>query len=215
MIHRTILALLAGLVLPLCCHAFTSEDAFITAPHSVLPLIEKSTRLDMIDYYNAGVDRSARNTLYGNSRITSMTPTAITIKATAASIIDMIVLPDAKGDTSIVVITTVDTPVPDSKVAVYNTDWTPGKFAAPTLDDWLVSKSDRDEVEAMLPFMLTSCRFHPATLSFVFTNNTWQLVGDEVYEPLAPLLRNYMVYTWEPGKRTLTPLGRDAANPFD
>lgn len=215
MIHRIILALIAAVALPAVCHALTAEEAFKTAPQSVLPLIDAGTRLDMLDYYNAGVDRAARNTLYGNSRITSLSPQAITVRATAASNVEMVVVPSTKGDTAIVVITTVETPVPDSKVAIYTSGWAPLKFTAPDLDDWLVNKRDRDEVEALLPFLLTSCRFNPPTQTFVFFNNTEQLVGKEVYEPLSLLLRHYIVYGWEPEKNTLTPLGRDAANPFD
>ena len=198
----------AAIAAPLTGQAVTAADAFVKAPHSVLPLREESTRLDMIDYFNAGSERASRNTLYGNSRITSLTPEHIVLEVTAASTMEMVTLPltSSSADSVIVVIHTVATPVPDSKVTLYNKSWEPisgGVFTAPGIDQWLKpdsGRSGRDEVEALLPFMLTSCSYDAATKSFVFTNRSAEFLSEEVYEPIKMYLQNKLVYTWD-GKR--------------
>lgn len=203
-IHRIILSALSAVavVLPLAGQNTTAADAFKSAPRSVVPLIEPSTRLDMIDYFNAGSDKASRNTLYGNSRITELTPERIVIEATAATTIEMVALP-AGNDTIIAVITTRATPVPDSKVTLWTSAWedmTSKSFKTPDIAEWLAPGASRDEVENALPFMLVSCSYDPATKSFTFTNRSVEFIGEEVYEPLKPLLRDTLTYGWD-GRR--------------
>lgn len=205
--QRFILSVITSALLasPLSLRAITAAEAFAGAPRSVMPLIEPTTRLDMIDYFNAGSDRASRNMLYGNSRITSLTPEHIVIEATAASTVEIVTLP-AGNDTVIAVIHTVATPVPDSKVTLYNTGWeelSAKSFTAPGMDQWMAAdagRNGRDEVEAMLPFMLVSCSYNPESREFVFTNRSAEFVSEEVYEPIKPLLRDNLTYIWD-GRR--------------
>lgn len=196
-------------------NALTAEEAFKTAPSTVFPLIEPGTRLDMIDYFNAGVDRAARNTLYGDSRITAMTPATITVQVSKASRTEIVTMPVSDNDTAIVVISTVDTPAPDSKVSIYDRDWQLLTTVIPPLEQWVINKKDRNDVEELLPYMIVSCGYSPDTDTFVFTNHTAGAVGKEVYEPLRPMLRDYLVYGYDPKKRTLTWLGPNTANSLD
>jgi len=203
-IHRIILSALSAIavVLPLAGQNTSDADAFKSAPRSVVPLIEPSTRLDMIDYFNAGSVKASRNTLYGNSRITELTPERIVVEATAATTIEMVALP-AGNDTIIAVITTRATPVPDSKVTLWTSSWedvTQKSFKAPDVAEWLAPGASRDEVESALPFLLVSCSYDPATKSFTFTNRSVEFIGEEVYEPLKPLLRDTLAYGWD-GRR--------------
>lgn len=203
-IHRVILSALAAIAvaLPAAAQNTTAADAFKSAPRNVVPLIEPSTRLDMIDYFNAGSDKASRNTLYGNSRITELTPERIVIEATAATTIEMVALP-AGSDTIIAVITTRATPVPDSKVTLWTSAWenvTSRSFKEPDIADWLTPGAGRDAVESALPFMLVSCSYDPATKTFTFTNRSMEFIGEEVYEPLKPLLRETLAYGWD-GRR--------------
>lgn len=199
------LTVASSVALPFKGYAITAADAFVKAPASVMPLIEESTRLDMIDYFNAGSDRASRNALYGNSRITALTPEHLVVEATAASTFEIITLPGA-NDTILAVIHTVATPMPDSKITLYSSSWEAlpaNHYAAPDIDEWLsaqAGKSGRDEVEAMLPFMLSSCVYNPESKEFVFTNRAAEFLSEEVYEPLKPLLRSNLTYAWD-GKR--------------
>lgn len=198
----------ALLALPLPSYAITAAEAFADAPSRILPLIEPGTRLDMIDYFNAGSDRSSRNALYGNSRIISLTPAHITVKATAASTFEIVTLPAGK-DTVLAVIHTVATPVPDSKVTLYTSGWDElgdKSFKSPDLEQWLAAdagKGARDEVEALLPFMLASCSYNEETGEFVFTNRTPEFLSEEVYEPIRPLLKSTLSYKWDGRRLTL------------
>lgn len=204
--QRAFYAILSAAMLTcLPAGALNVADAFVKAPRSVIPLIEETTRLDMIDYFNAGSERASRNILYGKSRITSLTPDHMTVETTAASTLEIVALP-AGSDTVLAVISTVATPVPDSKLTLYTSSWEPldpKRFSPPGIEQWLAPGASRDEVEALLPFMLSSCSYDAASQAFVFTNRSAEFLSDEVYEPVKPLLRDTLTYEWD-GKR-LTP----------
>ncbi len=201
---------------PLAGQALTPVEAFTTAPDNIIPLIDRATRLDMVDYFNAGSSHMSRNNLMGDSRILASDPSSIKVQVTGAQTLRMVVLP-AGSDTVVAVIYTTMTPVADSTVDLYSSDWKRlgnKNFEMPGLSQWLRKGVDRKKVDALLPLVLSECEYDPATLSFVFTNTTEEYLGKEEYAPLRPLLRNYLVYAFNPGKRALEWLGDDAANPL-
>lgn len=217
-IHLIILAVLA-IILPSAARALTVEEAFVAAPMDIFPLLDKNTRLDMIDYFKSGSTKGSRNLLYGQSRITAMTDNQLDIVLTPASTASIIAMP-LEADTVLVLIHTYATPVEDSTVGLFSSAWEPldaRAFTPPSLADWMrpgTKKGALREAEALIPFMLYSCQYSPATLCFVFTNNMEQYMGKEAYEPLKPLLRDYIVYAFTTKGCRLLPLGPDAANPL-
>lgn len=186
----------------------TAASAFTDAPRSVFPLLERNTRLDMVDYYNSGSETSSRNRLDGQSRITSLTDNRLTASLTESSGCELVLLP-AQGDTLVALIHTVSTPVPDSKVSFFTSDWnvipTEQVFTAPVLTDWLTAagKSDRSTVEGLVPFLLVSYSYDPATATLVLTNNTRKFLSDDVYSLVEDSLKPQLVYIWD-GKRLRT-----------
>lgn len=179
--------------------ALTASEAFTSAPRSVFPLLDNNTRLDMVDYFNAGVQRPSEKATDGTSVITSMTPEVVTVKLSDASQVEICVLP-ASPQPIIMLITTVRTPADDSSVAFYTSDWKPlaskGILNAPTLDDWLTDKSKRIDVEMTVPFMLASAKYNGTTGELVFTNNLATFLTNEVYKDIAPVMRPSITYKW-------------------
>lgn len=211
-----ILTVLLPVLSPLSGLAITPVEAFTRAPDHILPLLDKNTRLDMVDYFKAGSSHPSRNILLGDSRLVEITDRSIKAQVTESQTIQMVILP-AGSDTLVAVINTVMTPVPDSTVDLFSSSWQrQGKkvFRMPDIDQWIRKGADRKSVDRLLPLMLVTCEYDPASLEFVFTNVTADYLGKEEYAPLKPLLRDYIVYGFEPGKRRLTPLPYDAANPL-
>ena len=173
--------------------------AFAEAPQRVFPLLDRDARLDMIDYFQAGKSTASTNRFNGKSRITSLSPMQMRVSMTDASNCELDLLP-TPGDTLVMMITTVKTPSPDSRMSVYSSDWesdlTADVFTKPVLADWVSDKSRRDEVAALLPFLLVSYAYDPATGVLTLTNNTKQFASADVYEIVAPALRQSLRYKW-------------------
>lgn len=179
--------------------------AFLSMPEDVLPLVDMSARLDMIDYYDSSSNIGAENVFGGRSRITKIEPGSMRIAMSSASQYQLAILPMAK-DTLVAVISTLLTPAPDSRLAVYDGDWTPvameKMFEAPDLKDWLTAsgRKNKQKVEALVPFMLVGYDFDPVTMNLVLVNNTPSYLSEETKEILTGYFYDKLVYRWN-GKK--------------
>jgi ABC-type metal ion transport system substrate-binding protein len=52
--------------------ARTIGDLFVSEPGNIFPLLTRTNRLDMIDYYNSGQQVAVPNNLAGESRLLEM-----------------------------------------------------------------------------------------------------------------------------------------------
>lgn len=203
-----IFSLLVAATINQAAGQLTASTAFTSAPHSVLPMLDNNTRLDMLDYFNNGLSTSSVNSMNGHSRITALTDQAMTIAMTEATTYQIAVLPS--GNTSLIaLITTVATPAPDSKMTIYSSDWatniTTKVFSKPTLNDWLTTegRKNADEVEMMVPFLLISYNYDPNTQTLQMTNNSKEFLSQEVYELVEPYLQTSLTYRFDGKKFTI------------
>ena len=184
----------------------TASSAFADAPQAIFPLLDRNTRLDMIDYFNSGMSTPSANALNGKSRITSLTPEKLTVEMTDASTYELSILPSKGGENAVALITTVATPSPDSRLSVYSADFsnniTDKVFAKPVLADWLTpeGKKNSDEVEMLVPFLLIGYSFDPATSTLTLTNNTSRFLSADVYEIVKSYLLEKIDYKWDGSK---------------
>lgn len=184
----------------------TAQQAFVDAPRTVFPLLDRDAKLDMVDYYNSGLATPTKNVMDGKSLITSMAPMKLNVTMTDASCYEVDLLPTADGDTLIALIGTVATPAPDSQMTIYAKDWrsnvTQNYFTKPVLADWLTAegKSRSGEVEGLVPFLLIGYTYDPGSKTFTLTNNTRRFLSADVYEIVEPCLKQSMTYSWN-GKK--------------
>lgn len=178
--------------------------AFVDAPQSVFPLLDRMTRLDMVDYYNSNLATQSKNNLDGKSRITAMTPSQLDLEMTGSSTASLILMPGTPGIISI--ITTVATPAADSRIDFYNSSWehltTENYFKRPELADWLTpeGKQNMGDVEAFVPFVLMSYSLNPESGEMTVTNNTSSFLPQEISEMVEGYLKPSLTYTWN-GKK--------------
>ncbi len=183
----------------------TAENAFASAPQSVFPLLDKNTRLDMIDYQASGSDTPSKNRLDGKSRITAMTGADMKIEMTDASSYQLAILP-ASNDSIIALITTVATPAHDSHITFYDRSWKklPDNtfFNAPGISDWLNAegKKSPEMVTMMVPFMLAEYVYDPESKTLNLTNNLKEFMSEDTESMVAPYLVSSLVYIWN-GKK--------------
>lgn len=160
--------------LSLTAGARTAADFFAQAPVSVLPLLQTNTRLDMLDYFNSGMDTPSSNTLGGRSRITALSDAAVTIELSRDATVQMAVIPTGR-DTVVAVVETVLTPVADSRVKLYSAaDWSPLPAPAmPGVEQFAFPERRKELSKAdMPPYLFVRAEYEPEKGVFRFTDTT-------------------------------------------
>ncbi len=145
----------------------TAAKCFVEAPTDVLPFASKNTRLDMLDYFRAGSDKESTNDYGGSCRVTAETPQSLSLLATDNISYQIFVLNPTSASPLIGIIETIPTPIPDSRLTIYDSRWQPQSALAiePKLADWLNAdgkKSPATVTDAM-PFIMASYSYDPAT----------------------------------------------------
>jgi len=138
---------LAMALLPLPSAARTIADLFATEPGNIFPLLTRTNRLDMVDYYNSGQTVSIANSLLGESSLLQLDSTYLKVQTSGSRVVEMRMRMVGK-DTVITVIETVMSPVPDSRLTQWNVHWqrytSDRLFSMPAIDDFLVKKMPRE-----------------------------------------------------------------------
>ncbi|MDE6528408.1 MAG: DUF3256 family protein [Muribaculaceae bacterium] len=184
--------------------ALTASQAFVDAPATVFPTIDRITRLDMIDYFNSGSKKPSKNSFKGDCRIISASDSQITFSTSDVSEVSLSLIPQ-KSDTIIMVITTLKTPDDDSSARFYNSRWeeiNKGLFLVPQLNDWVKpeSRTRIDELESIFPFMLARFTYEPESGILTLTNNVSNLLPEEATSWAGDALKTKLVYRWD-GKK--------------
>ena len=130
-------------LLPLTGTARTIADLFAIEPGNIFPLLTRTIRLDMVDYYNSGQQVALQNNLTGESELIELDSAYLKVKTSGSRVVEMQMRKVGK-DTVITVIETVMTPVPDSRLTQWNSHWqrftSDRLFSLPTIDDFIVKK---------------------------------------------------------------------------
>ena len=145
--------------------ARTIADVFASEPGTIFPLLTRTNRLDLVDYYNSGQLVPVPNNLGGESRLIEMDSSYLKVQASAGKVVEMRMRTVGK-DTVITVIETVMTPVPDSRLTQWNVHWqrytSDRLFSMPGIDDFIVGKMSRDlraDLQAVMIFPLIQLTF--------------------------------------------------------
>ena len=138
---------LSLVLLPLTGVARTIGDLFASEPGNIFPLLTRTNRLDMIDYYNSGQMVAVPNNLTGESRLVMMDSTYLKVQTSGSREVEMCMRKVGK-DTVITVIETVMTPVPDSRLTQWNSHWqrftSDRLFSMPGIDAFITGKMPRE-----------------------------------------------------------------------
>ena len=68
---------------------------FIAAPLAIVPMLDRSARMDMIDLFEAGLPACVENRYGGTSRMTTLTDSVLTIELTAVSTLKLTLQSDS------------------------------------------------------------------------------------------------------------------------
>lgn len=152
-----------------------TEKFFTNAPAQAMPLLSKNARLDMLDYYRNGLSTPTVNELKGRSRITGMSPHSIDVQISDSTALQFVLVEPSRflPDYYIMVVETVNTPVPDSSIRAFDTDWNEMPVELPGYTSF-IPKDKRKLTKTMdePPLTFTEIRFDPEKKTFVFRDRS-------------------------------------------
>lgn len=184
--------------------ARTMSDFFINEPDSVFVQIDKSARMDMVDYFHSGKKVDTMNRLGGKSRIEELTDDYMRVRLSDCAEVALHSY-IAGNDTLLLVVNTLKTPALDSRLMTFVNDWTPadaGRYIRlPEVEDFIsgVSGKQRKQLAALVEFSLMSLTVAPdGKLTARLTVERY--MGTEDYARLKPYLKESIIYSWD-GKK--------------
>jgi len=134
-------------MLPLTGTARTITDFFASEPGNIFPLLTRTNRLDLVDYYTSGQMVAVANNLEGEARLLEVADDYLKVQTSDCRQVEMLMRMAGK-DTVLTVIETVMTPVPDSRLTQWNVHWqrytSERLFTMPTIDDFIIGKMPRE-----------------------------------------------------------------------
>ena len=187
--------------------AKTIRELFADEPDDIFILLPKSTRLDMLDYFDVGKMVKMENSLSSGkkvSRLLKVTDSSIDVAVTQSSQVSMTLLTSAKADSVIAVVQTYQVPYFDSQISFYDVDWnklnTSKYFDAPTVKSFILPGTDKKIVNDILQsvkFALISYSIEQADNGDVTLTASLNLEGvmvKEDYDRIKDYLSKTIVY---------------------
>ena len=117
---RIIVALIMSVVL-VSAKSADIKNLFVEMPDSIMPLLVKNNRLDMLDYMDIGMSAKVKNKLGGESEMTLLKDDMISISMTDVTEYDIKLFYGKDSLVTIAVIETVKGGYSDSNISFYNT----------------------------------------------------------------------------------------------
>lgn len=195
------IVLLSMALLPLTGFARTVADLFATEPGNIFPLLTRTNRLDMVDYYHSGQLVPIQNNLTGESRLLELDSAYLKVQTSGSRVVEMLMRQVGK-DTVITVIETVMTPVPDSRLTQWNVHWqryvSDKLFSMPSIDDFLVKKMSRElraDLQAAMIFPLIQLTFKGGNHDIIeATHGLDRFLAPEEYKRFAEYFKPSLSY---------------------
>lgn len=182
--------------------ARTVADFFIAAPmYGAAPYLDANMRLDLLDYFHSNLPPKTTNMFDEKVAVLAETERSLSVSP-GKDITMQYGLAVSGSDSLLVVVETLPTPMADSRVSFYTTDWKPAAkvSVAPTLDEWLSTEgmANRAKVEELLPFMTSSAEFMEDGNKLVLTNTigSYFAESDSVGADMARWLKPQLTYVY-------------------
>lgn len=197
--HRPLLNILLALLtiatLATDAHARNISDFFLSENCNAMKTLPIQRRADMIAYFEAGQNVTMTNYLDGTDSLISLSNDYLLIATGSISKVEMAMLV-SKNDTTLLVITTLKIPQLDSRIEAFNTLWQPidinKVINTPSIDDFISipkgSKVKTEDISGQIRFAPISMTYNPDSHTVTATQHLDELLGEELFEPLAPFL---------------------------
>jgi len=123
-------------------HAQAIEQWWLGMPDSLLGYMNKSKRIEAMDYQHMGLKIDVTNLLKGSTTVDTLTNEFLQVKLSEAALLQMRLLPK-DSDSVLCVVKTLFAPEAESSVAFYDRNWKMvGQLTADTLATPFLSRPD-------------------------------------------------------------------------
>lgn len=183
---------------------------FTDMPLSVMELINRNRRLDMLDYFAADSIYRAPNGMEGFSYLEKVTPDYLLVSLTPVSKLSIASFTQ-KGDTIYQCIYTLgsDTQAHDSEIKFYDSKYNlltlKNFFTVPELSEFYDSsvKDKKDlisKINQVIPFPTITYTYNPETSILTAHLTSGEIIGSDEYNKISNFIQPELRYIWN-GKR--------------
>lgn len=188
---------------------FTARKVFTDLQTSALELLPKSTRLDMLDYWDVDSVYKASNVMEGLSWLENVTPDYLKVRITPVSVLEIKILPGKKGKFAMTVYTVGDdVQAQDSQISFYDENLT----LLPT-DKYLEmpplkyffdipkgSATKMQEIEAMIPFPTIAFNASPDNDNLEVRLTVEKYMNEDDWNIAKLFVKPYITLDWKKDK---------------
>jgi hypothetical protein len=179
---------------------------FANMPDKLIPQLESAWRKDLVELYRSGKEARLENMMHGFSVLKKLTSGYLLLQTTECSTVEMKLLPLVNNTHVLCMVTTVNGPVPDSRIAFFSTAWetldTGDLFTPVPVARFIKEDADTDsegcpDALFRLDMELIHYQLHPDTPTLTATFTTPLYLNEGEREKVAPYIKEPKVYTWE------------------
>ena len=188
---------------------FTARKVFENLKSSSLEMLPKTTRLDMLDYWDVDSTYKALNVMEGLSWLEAVTPTYLKVRITAVSSLEIKILPAKKGDLAMTIYTVGDdVQAQDSQVSFYdeNLNELPADkyFVMPQVKDFFDipkgSATKMKEIEEMIPFPTIALSANPDNTEVEARLTVEKFINEDDWNIAKLFVKPYIKLEWKKDK---------------
>lgn len=134
-----------------CLSAQGIDSLFAKVPQQILPLLNRTSKLDLLDLYNSGLPAKAENLYGGQSEMTKKTADFLSLKTTESGEWQMKMLP-YEDDSMLVCVYSHKAVGTSSVITAYRCNWTKLKlaFPRPSLSDFWLPVNPLSQMESQM-----------------------------------------------------------------
>ena len=182
--------------------ARTVGDIFVASTDDALNVIPQNDRAEMLAYLREAGRVVPTETAYGEeATLLRATDNYLKVRMSCASQIEMLMLTH-KRDTVVLVVETVETPAPDSRIMAIDTKGNPLPlekfFKEPQMKDFVRlpkgTKMKPDEVLKSVRFPLISYTVNDSAMTLTARQNLKEFMSTDDYAEIAPYLADSLTY---------------------
>ena len=200
---RVLVALIAAIYMAAPALAKTAKDFFIEDSTKVFPLLSKSLRMDMLDYYVSGQSVELENAFGGKSQLLKATNQYVSVRLSDAHSVEIWV-PDTVAKKSVGVVNyQYRVPTSDGNIVVYNlVDMSENikAFDAPDITDFISvpknSDMNKQEVADKIDIPMISYDINPDTGEITASHNLNEFLSQEEYARIEKYMIKSIRYVW-------------------
>ena len=182
--------------------ARTVGDIFVASTDDALNVIPQNDRAEMLAYLREAGRVVPTETAYGEEAVLlRATDNYLKVRMSCASQIEMLMLTH-KRDTVVLVVQTVETPAPDSRIMAIDTEGAPlpleSVFKEPQMKDFVRvtkgTKKKREDVLKSVRFPLISYTINDAAMTLTARQNLKDFMSADDYAEIAPYLTDSLTF---------------------